>query len=175
DSCAVEYPPGPRPLTTAPRAARASAAFNGAATPCRWATRTISPLRKSVSASPVLRLSDCQAELLGPPSQPGTGRTVGPSTRAAVDVSKETKSIPACPNTCSPSLRSAATNSPALAGSATRAPTALPRLLSSLLYFHGATSGGVRTRIPAAFHVVASPANRSASACVPIAAGHRAM
>src|SRR6201999_2615393 len=122
--------------------------------------------RKSVSTSPVLRLSDCQVELLGPAFHPGIGRMVGPSARAAVDVSNETNSIPACRNTFSPSARTAATTWLALVGSADRAPTALPRLLSSLLYFQGATSSGVRTWIPAAVHVVASCASSSSSAGV---------
>src|SRR6516164_6210074 len=74
----------------------------GASMPCRCASRTISPLKKSVSTLPVLRLNDCQVELLGPVFRPGTGRSVGPSARAAVDSSSETNSIPACLSTYSP-------------------------------------------------------------------------
>src|SRR6201995_6003330 len=131
--------------------------------PWRCAVRTISPLRKSVSTLPVLRLNDCQVELLGPAFHPGIERMVGPSARAAVDVSNEMNSIPACRNTFSPSAGTAATTWFALVGSADRAPTALPRLLSSLLYFQGATSSGVRTRIPASLHVSTSSVNRPAS------------
>src|SRR6202012_1124438 len=122
----------------------------GAAMPCRCARRTISPLKKSVSTLPVLRLNDCQVELLAPVFRPGTGRGVGPSARAAVDISNETNSIPASRNTCSPSARSAATTWVRSAPSVDSAPAALARLLNSLLYFQGATSSTTRIRMPAA-------------------------
>src|SRR5277367_5379662 len=139
--------------------------------PCRCASRTISPLKKSVSTLQVLRLSDCQVELLAAESHPGIGRIVGPSARAAFDVSNETKSIPACRNTFSPSRRTAASTLPV--SSADSAPAALPRLLSSLLYFQGPTSSAIRTKIPAALHASASAVNSAASSCVLIDAGQR--
>ncbi|MGA8254587.1 MAG: hypothetical protein WB989_29240, partial [Mycobacterium sp.] len=48
--------------------------------------------------------------------------------------------------------------------------TALPRLLSSLLYFRGTTSSGVRTWTPAAVQFSASLANKSVSAGVVVEA-----